>query len=149
MSFNARWPNTGIKKMSNSEILEGLKYAIARGESISQAINTFVSAGYPKIEVEDAANELQSQPQEQPTNYSSPQSSLSPSSPQSIKQTSQKPQTSQIASKYDSPAKPSIFHSNVFVIILVVILFMLLGLLAGLFLFKQQVIDFFGSLFPQ
>lgn len=45
----------------NSEILEGLRNATDRGESLKDAMMSFFNAGYSKTEIEDAARVLQAE----------------------------------------------------------------------------------------
>ncbi len=42
----------------NDEIAEGIKIAIERGESLEEAIQSFINAGYNPNEVREAANSL-------------------------------------------------------------------------------------------
>lgn len=44
--------------MSENEIIGGLRNALERGESIQKAVQSFISAGYNPILVQEAANEL-------------------------------------------------------------------------------------------
>tara|TARA_Y100000310_G_C20654442_1_gene801248 strand:+ start:315 stop:782 length:468 start_codon:yes stop_codon:yes gene_type:complete len=43
----------------NKDILEGLKVAVARGESLKQAMQSFYNAGYERKEIEEAAKDVQ------------------------------------------------------------------------------------------
>jgi len=45
--------------MSKAEIVEGIKMALARGESLEQAMMSFYNAGYLKEDIENAAREVQ------------------------------------------------------------------------------------------
>ena len=45
--------------MANIEIKEGLKSALLRGETLKQAANSFINAGYDVAEVEAASKELE------------------------------------------------------------------------------------------
>jgi hypothetical protein len=45
--------------MVREDLLGGLKNALERGESIQEAKETFISAGYPKADVEEAAASLE------------------------------------------------------------------------------------------
>jgi hypothetical protein len=45
--------------MPREDILGGLKNALERGDSVDEAKETFISAGYSKAEVEDAAASLE------------------------------------------------------------------------------------------
>lgn len=44
--------------MTKKEILEGLKLALNRGESLKDAMMSFYNSGYPKKDIEDAARAL-------------------------------------------------------------------------------------------
>ena len=46
--------------MVREDILGGLKNALERGESMQEAKETFISAGYPKADVEEASVSLES-----------------------------------------------------------------------------------------
>jgi len=46
--------------MTNKEIVEGLKAAVSRGESLKQAMMSFLNAGYNRKEIQEAAREVQS-----------------------------------------------------------------------------------------
>ena len=41
--------------MANEEIIGGLRFAVKKGESLQHAMTTFLNAGYPKNEIEEAA----------------------------------------------------------------------------------------------
>lgn len=45
--------------MANKEILNGLKLALSRGESLRNAMISFQNAGYPREEIEESARALQ------------------------------------------------------------------------------------------
>lgn len=45
----------------NEEISEGIKFAMSKGETLEQAMQTFYNAGYSKEEVDEAARFLQNQ----------------------------------------------------------------------------------------
>jgi len=57
--------------MPKDDIIEGLRYALSRGDSMESAMMTFYNSGYPKKDVEEAAYFLKSQPQA-PTTQSMP-----------------------------------------------------------------------------
>ena len=42
-------------------IMEGLKFAVSRGDSIEEAMQSFYNAGYSREDIEYAARELQNQ----------------------------------------------------------------------------------------
>jgi len=74
--------------MADKELVEGLRTALSKGESLEQAMYTFFNAGYEKSKVEEAARALvyqgqaepmpQRQPEEMPQRPVSPQPRLKP-----------------------------------------------------------------------
>jgi hypothetical protein len=44
--------------MINQDIIEGLKLAMSRGETLEQAMNSFYNAGYKKQDIENSARQL-------------------------------------------------------------------------------------------
>ena len=148
------------------EIVEGLRAALARGQSLTKAMMSFYNAGYSKQDVEEASQALQ-YPQIQPQVQQPVQpTKIQPQVQQPVQPTPpaqfQEPQTAfqpiqqiqptpfqnpvnipQNVSQYG--AKPKKF-SVVVTIILVVFLVGLLGLLVGLFLFKDEIAGLFGNI---
>jgi len=51
--------NRRCLRMAKQELVEGIKYALSRGESLKGAMMSFYTAGYPKEEIEKAAREVQ------------------------------------------------------------------------------------------
>jgi len=113
--------------MVREDILGGLRTALARGQTLRQAMMSFYNAGYVKEEIEEAARTLQAeknqplQPQFVPGlitpifQRTSPMESNSSEKPKEVlSQTaklpqpiqSAKPQTIQIVSAYGLPAQP-------------------------------------------
>ena len=152
--------------MTNEEILGGLKSALERGESLKKAMMTFFNAGYKREEIEDAArtlNEMNFQPElktQQPQKNIPIISQLKPVDippKKIISQTSSTPNLSQPSQIPSAPQeisssvqKVSSYGENkksVLIPILIGILIFLFIILASLFIFKQQVINFFASLF--
>lgn len=132
--------------MENKIILEeGLKGALARGESLKQAMISFYNAGYKKEEIEKAARALQIQQQKQPrppqTQQIQPKPIQKPLKP--IKKLSQpKSRSIQRVSNYGQQPKPK---KKSPLIILIIFLVMLLGALTSLFLFKEQILEFLDN----
>lgn len=87
--------------MPNQQILEGLKFALQRGESLNEAMLTFFNAGYPRHEIEESARALQFQihesQQAQIKNKSSvsnpTQSSVQPTNPPTTSYQTAQPRT--------------------------------------------------------
>jgi hypothetical protein len=142
----------------NEEIVGGLRAALERGESLKRAMMTFFNAGYKKEEIEEAARFVTTNQTE--INQQVPSSPISqapvPSSAPSPKQIvsnyeskpnvpSQKniPETNQPVSNYGEKKS----NDKIIVIVLIATLVFLLGLLASIFLFKNEIINFFSSLF--
>ena len=141
------------------EILEGLKVAISRGEPLRDAMMSFYNAGYSKQDVEDSARALQA-PQI-PGQYQTPPpqqiQTQSPTQPQTKLQTQIPPQGQQqiIPPQIQQPLnvqrvsgyekKPKLL-GNTLIYILVFFLVLLIGLLASLFLFREEITSFFNNL---
>ncbi len=132
--------------MVKEEILAGLKYAIAKGEPLAEAMMSFYNAGYLKKDVEEAARVLQTsqlpqtQPLQQPT--------------QPVKQ----PLKQQVQPKQIPPApvrviqrvseykkRPKILGKAI-IIMLVFFLVFLLGILVTVFLFREELANFIGNI---
>jgi len=111
----------------NDEILQGLKIAVQRGQSLRDAMMSFYNAGYKKQEIEEAARHI------------------SISSPVQQKQI-QKPkiQEKQQISKYEEKTKPK---SKLTLILLITAIVVLIAILVSIFFFRNELIDFFVNLF--
>lgn len=107
--------------MENQFLIEGLKMALSRGETLNQAMKTFLDAGYSKIEVEKAAKYAQGEAPQFPT----------PQTPQQ-----------QIASNYNQK-EPNKLGWALVIILLVIILS---GIVVAFF-FRQEAINLFNNLF--
>jgi hypothetical protein len=130
-------------KMVKEEILEGLKYALAKGEPLPQAMMSFYNAGYLKKDIEEAARVLQA-PQllqtQQPT-----QPVQQP--PQQQAQPGQLPQAPvkvvQRVSEYRERPKTA---GKAVILMLVFFLVLLLGVLVAVFLFKDELSELLGNI---
>jgi len=132
--------------MINQEILEGLKYALAKGESLEKAMRTFHNAGYPEEEIKEAARALQIDKAAQGT------SQVPKTSPQEIssapvkegKVPPKKMGVKQPVSSYQEPKKKGgFFRSKWFVIILAILLVLLILLLVGFFISEETISKLF------
>jgi hypothetical protein len=150
----------------NEEIVGGLKSALERGEPIKRAMMSFFNAGYKKEEIEEAAKFLNSNPagiiaHASPAVAQAPSPNLTqkeiPSPPaqapfQSSSQvvssypaiSNQQIQSAPIVSNYEKTEKKEP-KDKVMIIILITALVFLLGLLASIFLFKSEIINFFSN----
>ena len=124
--------------MQKSEIAAGLKSAIQRGESLEQAKQSFINAGYNKADIEDSAKLLGGVISEMPITQATSQ----------IQQTTKlQPMTAQQQyRKLPQQEKVKKGISKALVIILAVILLLSLGVLLSIIFFKEKVIDFVNNL---
>ena len=141
------------------DILGGLKLALIRGETLKKAMMTFYNAGYKKNDIEEAARELQQMTSqnvivqkqttiEKPVEKVVQKKIQQPISSQEVSNYGttkkiQQPISSQEVSDYGAPKK---FNKTI-VILLISLLILLLGILASIFLFKEELIVFFNNLF--
>jgi hypothetical protein len=146
--------------MVNDEILGGLKSALERGESLKRAMMTFFNAGYKREEIEEAAGILNSQGIQPATSSTTPQppaitkpivpprsvqsDEYVPSAPMSepVQLQQQNQAVKQKVSNYGDESK-----SKALIFILIGILVFLLGTLLAIFIFKNELINFFSSFF--
>ncbi len=159
--------------MVREDILGGLRNALSRGESLNQAMRSFLNAGYNKEEIEEAARALESGVQ-QPVQQVQPQPAIQqpiqqtqktqsmPQQPvqqpvvvqkvsaygQTVQPVSQQPiqQTPSVPQKvsaYESPQKKP--RGKAIIFILVAMLILLLGILVAVFFFKEEIISFFNT----
>lgn len=150
--------------MVREDILGGLKLALTKGQSLESAMQSFYNAGYKKEEIEEAARAIyytissqpsqlvqtkQQQVQEkkqskdevniQPSLVKVPQVPVTPVSPPPMSQ--RHLQSQQVVSNYEHPKKRVDFVA----ILLIIILLILLGVLAAVFFFKPQLVDFLNT----
>lgn len=136
------------------DILEGLKLAMSKGESLQNAMLSFYNSGYQKEEIEEAARALQMQQLGQPIPQTSPTPTANQQSVSQISQTSvqEKPKgkIQQLIEKIipfgkTSPGQPQVKESpKTFVIILLgLVLFLLLFALIGVLVFKKDIVSYF------
>lgn len=144
----------------NEEILGGLKSALERGESLKRAMMTFFNSGYKKEEIEEAARALSASGlpavilPPQPVAPASPLQSTKvqttttepsvPEEPLQVPQV-QQVQTSTVKQKVSNYGDDS--KDKTLIFILISVLVFLFGVLLTIFLFKDELIDFFSSFF--
>jgi putative cell wall-binding protein len=166
--------------LTNQEILGGIQAAVAKGESLKDAMMTFYQAGYEKEEIEDAARSYMNQmsASQIPTTANArtiTTNNMSVAKPVvQQKATSQQPIvqqkipiqagvqkmntipipnvtsptriTKQNISAYETTKKKAP-EGNTLTIFLVIILLLLIGILATVFLLKDELQKFLGGLF--
>ena len=151
----------------NRDIVEGLRNALSRGYTLEQAMMSFYNAGYKKQDVEEAAHALQEHPSH-PLSHPSkvvPKEAEKPVTkplpleyhpkpqpkPPVIEKPAEKPEEAkpkppekQLISKYEEKTKTK---GKLTVILLLTSLFILILFLIGAFIFKEELADFFNTLF--
>lgn len=178
--------------MVNEQILNGLKFALAKGQTLKQAMMSFYNAGYSKQEIEEAARYLYAEQQkwqaqqqaQQPQAQRPIQQPLQPAKPaiemqkplqqiaqqykpqeaKQIQQTSSQPQAiqtkpeaiaskpeaiqpQQVVSGYAQKPNPVKRKVTFTFVLLIIFLIILIGALAAIFIYRQELMDFFNSLF--
>ncbi|HUW43554.1 MAG TPA: hypothetical protein VMV95_01155 [Bacillota bacterium] len=132
--------------MVKEEIVAGLKYAIAKGENLPNAMMSFYNAGYSKQDIEEAARVLQASPLprtqptlpiQQPGQQPIQQNTLQPT------QQSPAPMVTQRVSAYGGKPKS---RGKALIFVLVLFLVILFGILIAVFLFRDQLADFLGNI---
>lgn len=161
--------------MVRQEIVEGLKTALHKGESLKEAMMSFYNAGYSKKDIEEAARNLHSQtdiiPKEHQVQHASPDKEKPK---KSFKPLPPPPSLIKIRERSDIPLeekspKPSFPPSSkhlieetsavsnydankpkshkLLIITLILVGVIILGFVSGFFLFKEQLSGFFNNLF--
>ncbi|MEK6825858.1 MAG: hypothetical protein AABY00_03665 [Nanoarchaeota archaeon] len=133
------------------EIVSGIKNGLERGESLDEAMQTFINAGYKSVEVREAANALTGGT----TPIMNPEASLisSVSSPSSTASSSGASTSS--SSSVQSPVVipivvptlqklPGGDSNKKKIILLVVLLLVLVGILISSILYKDKILSAFS-----
>lgn len=124
--------------MVKEEILEGLKYAVAKGEPLAEAMMSFYNAGYLKEDVEEAARALQAPQLPQTQQFIQPgQQQAQPGQLQAPVRVVQR------VSEYRERPKTA---GKALIIILVFFLISLLGILVAVFLFRDELAELLGGI---
>lgn len=148
--------------MVNEEIYNGLKAGLERGESLKKATMTFFNSGYKKEEISEAAKLLENyqptmpmqqpfQPQQMPQPFQQPfQQPFPQQFPQQIPQ--QFPgqmQYQQPYQQYPTPASNYMppAQNKAIIFVLIFLLLFLVGLLAVIFLFREEIVNLFSNMF--
>lgn len=155
--------------MVNEEIFGGLKSALERGESLKRAMMTLYNSGYKKEEIEECAKILLEYNRENQVEMPSPEiiQTIPEAKPQ-IQQPANLQKSAQQIQKITPQIQTTVpYHAyapiqrisdyeggissreKAVIIILVSLLVFLIVSLGLIFLFKQELINFFGNLFGQ
>lgn len=150
--------------MVNRDLVEGLRNALSRGYTLEQAMMSFYNAGYKREDVEEAARVLHEHPSHPishpgkivpkeakkpvtrplPLEYHPRPQPKPPIVAKPVKEVKPKPPEKQLISKYQEKTKPK---GKLTVILLLTSLFILILFLIGAFIFKNELVDFFNTLF--
>ncbi len=134
--------------MPNYDLIEGIRLALSKGYTLEQAMMSFYNAGYPKEEIEEAARILLYHPSQI---LSHPEKPIPGELKQPIKALPfpaprvQSPAEieKQRVSKYEEGKTVN----NIAIISLIFILFLVFACLAGIWIFKDELINFFARIF--
>jgi hypothetical protein len=144
--------------MVKEEIIEGLRIAVSKGESLEKAMTSFYNAGYKKEEIEEAAAAMvqiqsfdqpisQPNPLQQKDTVPQPTQPIKPQPASSLsKPLTQSPPKAMSGKVSDYEKKPG-GKGMIITIVLVVLLLLLLAILAGVILFKTELSNFFNNFF--
>jgi len=149
--------------MVNQIILDGIKQAVSRGQTLQQAMQSFFNAGYTKEEIQESARQFQVEQSRVPVQITQPQKIILPIvqkpvsvaknpvliSQPAIQNSPQKfipPQTIQRVSNYPTEAPIKKGVSLGIILVLAFFLLLLSGILVATLLFKSQIISFFNGL---
>ena len=135
--------------MVKEEIVEGLRGAVSKGESLEKAMTSFYNAGYKKEEIEQAAAAMvqnQSSVQTMPQPQQFQQKNIMPQATNIQQRPLVQPPKVPVQGVSDYGKKPG-GKGAIITIILFIMLLLLLGILAGVILFKEELSNFFNSLF--
>jgi len=136
--------------MANSELVEGLRSALSRGNTLKQAMASFHNAGYKREEIEEAARLLHDHPS-QPMSHPAkkieehkppiqPQViTKKPEVPKQAIQVKPKPEAQKI-SKYEEKTKTK---GKFKIILLIISIVVILGLIAAILIFQEELINLF------
>lgn len=130
----------------NDEILSGLRAALERGQSLKDSMLSFFNAGYDKTEIEEAAKALVEMPIEKPV-QAQPSQPIQTSNTQPL---TAKPKqifaSGKVIQKVSGYGKRSMGNKMI-IIVLALLLFMLVATLIGIFVFKNDIVNWLNNVF--
>tara|TARA_Y100000310_G_scaffold344913_1_gene460489 strand:+ start:17697 stop:18077 length:381 start_codon:yes stop_codon:yes gene_type:complete len=120
-------------------ILEGLKNALAKGESLQYAMQSFHNAGYSLNDIQGAARELQSKiPQQNNYNPNPTNVQEKPKAPQ----VNNGPPIQRVSSYEQGQSNPR----KIVVIIIAFLLLLLVLSVVAIFFFRENILTFLNNL---
>jgi hypothetical protein len=135
--------------MVKEELVEGLRMAVSRGESLEKAMTSFYNAGYQKTDIEQAAAAMVQSPSfvqtaQQPQQF--PQKNIPPKPVIGQPKPLIPSVSTSVQGVSDYGKKPN-KKGLAITIVLSILLLLLLGVLAAVILFKEELSNFFSGLF--
>lgn len=127
--------------MVREDIVAGLRNSVERGESLEKAKQSFISAGYPRQEVEEAASLIHSGSVlliEREGNFPPLKIQHSPAQPEQIQPTQQVE-----IPKEDKPISTKL-RRNFKIILLLIVLLVLVGILIVTLVFRDKIVALFS-----
>ena len=132
----------------NEEIAEGIKFAMSKGETLQQAMQSFYNAGYSRQEVEEAARSLQNQLHIESErgihavhpNFGPMQQNQKNGNENSEASSAQKVSSYESATQEENPRKKMIVLVSILLVVLLLVF-------AGIFFFRGYLLQLFGNLF--
>lgn len=143
--------------MVNEDILGGIDLAVSRGETLESAMVSFYNSGYSKEDIEWAAKAFQlnqfkknlvkssQKPKEGTAKKDEKEGKLEKN--KEFEQFVKKPYYAE--QKVSSYEQASQFQEKIILVVLVSSLILLLSVLAGVFFFKEKLVDFINTFFVQ
>ncbi|MFH1365683.1 MAG: hypothetical protein ABIH28_03805 [archaeon] len=139
--------------MVNEDILGGIEIAVAKGEPVESVMMSLYNSGYPKEDIEWAAKAFQlNKFRPVPLGFLQRQGNSPLFSPKEQSTTGEhsnssfakKPEVKQNVSNYGGASQ---FKEKAILFVLIFSLILLSGILIGVFLFKDSLVDFINSFF--
>lgn len=124
--------------MVREDIVAGLKNAVEKGEPIEKAKQSFISAGYPREEVEAASNLIHSGALFVINRGELPPLKIKEQETQQGIRQEEIPQ----ATRPLRISKPPNFRKNFKIILLLIILLVLVGVLIATIIFREKILAF-------
>jgi len=117
--------------MVKQEILDGLKESVSRGETLRNAMMSFLNAGYKKADIEEAARTLMM--------HSGGQAKVVQTQQEKEPSKKTQPVSSHLETKVNKELPAKIVVSGIIIILTV--------LLVGMIIFRNPVIDYINGFF--
>ena len=142
----------------DDEILEGLRQAISKGESLKDAMQSFYNAGYLKKDIEDAARRFQyseqtekfnkpiSKPAEKNPSNSIFRKSKSPEQRDNAQVQQEPPRSSQKVSDYVNSEEMEKLRKKK-IILISILLAVTAAIIFAIFFFRENLIGFLNNIF--